>query len=660
MMVKSKKSTFKFIKDRIWRKINSWSSRHLSQAGREIMIKSILQSIPTYVMSIFLLPSTLIDEIEKMLNSFWWGHSGNNGRGLHWLSWERLSVSKDYGGMGFKNLQAFNIAMLGKQAWNLVTKPSSLITKLLKARYFPKCDFFDSSIGHNPSYVWRSIWSSKSVVQGGCKWSIGTGENISIWEQNWLKEGMSIPIPSDMQHVGDITTRAGLWNHVNAGLNTNNNIDDNLFSVLHRLDKDQQEFFSVMVWSIWKRRNNQVWDNITDSDQTVVERARHLITSWRDAQQIRSLTNTVQTVPQKMIWVKPSHGRYKCNVDASFSLTHNKVGIGMCIRDDHGRFVAARTQWVEPILDVEHGEAIGLLQALKWAVDLQLHDIDFEMDCKRVVDSLYSKRTYFSDLGAILGDCRTILASTLVNSHVKFIRRQANEVAHRLAGAATSFGRPKNGDELSSNLFVANCGAAVGICDDDIVSVFSKFGELNGVYAADDSCTRVIVSYSEVCSAQSALMALHGQPCPQLGGRSLYIRYSVLHPNPQGPIKEDVKIRNVNTKRCLGDLPSFLASILERISSCQTFKNVDPDSIVLDQLTVNEYPPGVGLSPHIDTHSAFEDLIFSLSLAVPCIMEFRQYEDGDWRPKVASSTTTKGESPEDASLHSTPQDRQSE
>ncbi|CAL5188342.1 unnamed protein product [Lathyrus oleraceus] len=266
------------------------------------------------------------------------------------------------------------------------------------------------------------------------------------------------------------------------------------------------------------------------------------------------------------------------------------------------------------------------------------------------------------------------------------------------------FGRPKNADELSSNLFVANCGQAVGISDNDIVSVFCKFGELNGVYAADDSGTRVIVSYSEVSSAQSALMALHGKPCPQLGGRSLYIRYSVLQPNPQDQVKDLVSvsmtaldlnipglylvhdfvsakeeeellqavdsrpwnclakrrvqhygyefcydIRNVNTKRCLGELPSFLSPILERISSCPTFKNVDPDSIVLDQLTVNEYPPGVGLSPHIDTHSAFEDLIFSLSLAGPCIMEFRRYEDGDWRPRVASSTVTKVESPEDGS-----------
>jgi len=38
------------------------------------MIKSVLQAIPSYVMSISRLPNTLLDEIEKMMNAFWWGH----------------------------------------------------------------------------------------------------------------------------------------------------------------------------------------------------------------------------------------------------------------------------------------------------------------------------------------------------------------------------------------------------------------------------------------------------------------------------------------------------------------------------------------------------------------------------------------------------------
>jgi len=163
------------------KKINSWSSRCFSQAGREVLIKSFLQSIPSYLMSVFLLPSgSLINEIKKMLNSFWWGHNSTNSRGLNWLSWERLSVPKVFGGMGFKGLKAFNMAMVGKQAWKLVSSLESLITCLLKSKYF------GASIGHIPSYVWRSIWSAKDVIRRGFQWSIGTGEHIPIWGHPWL------------------------------------------------------------------------------------------------------------------------------------------------------------------------------------------------------------------------------------------------------------------------------------------------------------------------------------------------------------------------------------------------------------------------------------------------------------------------------------------
>uniref|UniRef100_A0A251UCZ9 Putative oxoglutarate/iron-dependent dioxygenase n=1 Tax=Helianthus annuus TaxID=4232 RepID=A0A251UCZ9_HELAN len=80
-------------------------------------------------------------------------------------------------------------------------------------------------------------------------------------------------------------------------------------------------------------------------------------------------------------------------------------------------------------------------------------------------------------------------------------------------------------------------------------------------------------------------------------------------------------IRNVNTEQQLGALPSFVTCITEKVP---LFKKLDEAAdISLDQLTVNEYPRGVGLSPHIDTHSAFEGSIYSLSLLGSCIMEFR-------------------------------------
>ncbi|PNY09444.1 ribonuclease H [Trifolium pratense] len=63
--------------------MNSRRGRALSKAGKEVVIKSVLQAIPSYVMSMFILPSSFVDDIEKMLNVFWWGGGGNNNKGIH-------------------------------------------------------------------------------------------------------------------------------------------------------------------------------------------------------------------------------------------------------------------------------------------------------------------------------------------------------------------------------------------------------------------------------------------------------------------------------------------------------------------------------------------------------------------------------------------------
>jgi hypothetical protein len=85
MVGRSKKETFAYIKDRIWKRINSWRSRPLSRAGKEVMIKSVLQAIPAYIMNIYILPDALINDIERMLNAFWWG-GGSDNKGIRWLA----------------------------------------------------------------------------------------------------------------------------------------------------------------------------------------------------------------------------------------------------------------------------------------------------------------------------------------------------------------------------------------------------------------------------------------------------------------------------------------------------------------------------------------------------------------------------------------------
>ncbi|PNY15022.1 ribonuclease H [Trifolium pratense] len=86
----------------------------LKLAGKKVLIKSVAQAIHAYCMSVFLLPTSIADEIEKMLNSFWWGIKEERRHGIRWISWEKLTMRKEWGGMGFQHIHGFNLAMLGK------------------------------------------------------------------------------------------------------------------------------------------------------------------------------------------------------------------------------------------------------------------------------------------------------------------------------------------------------------------------------------------------------------------------------------------------------------------------------------------------------------------------------------------------------------------
>ena len=97
-----------------------------------------------------------------------------------------MYISKAYGGMGFQNLRAFNQAMLAKQAWRILSNLTSLVTRVLKSKYFPTGDVLNAKLGSLPSYSWRSIHSSLEVIKNGSRWRVGNGKLIHIWDDRWL------------------------------------------------------------------------------------------------------------------------------------------------------------------------------------------------------------------------------------------------------------------------------------------------------------------------------------------------------------------------------------------------------------------------------------------------------------------------------------------
>jgi len=212
---------------------------------------------------------------------------------------------------------------------------------------------------------------------------------------------------------------------------------------------------ATIMWSIWKCRNLKLWQQQIETDSQVFQRATHVLEEWRTTQRIRSSSSTQSITPQVQrlrqeedAWKKPTPGRYKCNIDASFSTSLSRVGLGMCLRDDDGAFVLARTEWFAPLCDIDVGEAVGLHTALDWLSNQQFDNVDFVLDCKRVVDCVNSSLDDSSEFGCIITACKQLLVDRFQNSHVEFSRRQENKVAHELAQAALSNPSPQVIDDV--------------------------------------------------------------------------------------------------------------------------------------------------------------------------------------------------------------------
>lgn len=127
--------------------------------------------------------------VESMFAKLWWGHCGEENR-IHWASWKHKCESKMVGGIGFRNLELFNLSLLTKQGWQLMQNSDSLFYDVFKVKYFLKTTFLKSQLGKNHSYAWRSIFATKDILLQGCIGWVGTGKNINLWEDRWVQANL--------------------------------------------------------------------------------------------------------------------------------------------------------------------------------------------------------------------------------------------------------------------------------------------------------------------------------------------------------------------------------------------------------------------------------------------------------------------------------------
>lgn len=155
-----------------------WMEQCLSTGGKEVLIKSVAQAIPTYLMSCFRLPRRLYEHINSLLRNFWWG-SKDGKQKTCWVAWDDTVKPKFFGGFGFRDIELFNLALLAKQAWRILQYENSLSARILKAVYFPMGDFLTANLGSSPLRIWRAIMDGREVLEQGIIRRIGTAESTN-------------------------------------------------------------------------------------------------------------------------------------------------------------------------------------------------------------------------------------------------------------------------------------------------------------------------------------------------------------------------------------------------------------------------------------------------------------------------------------------------
>lgn len=212
---RDKNKILRRVRERVQKRIDGWYCKFLSFAGKEVLIKAVLQAVPTYAMSVFKFPFGLCNKLNGLVAKFWWGKK--EGKGVYWKSWESLCSPKYEGSLGFRDFEKFNQAMVGKQAWRLIEFPNSLVSRVLKARYFANTSFMQATLGNNPSFIWRSILWGRELVEKGIISQIGNGATTKIYFDRWIPRPFLFKVWSphrlDCQAlVKDLMLPSGGWN----------------------------------------------------------------------------------------------------------------------------------------------------------------------------------------------------------------------------------------------------------------------------------------------------------------------------------------------------------------------------------------------------------------------------------------------------------------
>lgn len=205
-----KVSTWKPLVTKVRHRLDGWTNRFLNLGGRITLLKSVLSAICIFTMSFYRMPKKVVQILTSAFRNFLWGGVDNK-RHIPWIKWGVVTLPLDKGGLGVKDLDLFNKALINKWRWRILQGSKSLWFDILKARYGDIClqafgpgvkvkasqpcswwwkdilNIFTSSSTPSSSDI-AMVTSSLDPIVKGCKFVIRNGFHTSFWHAAWLDD----------------------------------------------------------------------------------------------------------------------------------------------------------------------------------------------------------------------------------------------------------------------------------------------------------------------------------------------------------------------------------------------------------------------------------------------------------------------------------------
>ncbi|KAA3477308.1 reverse transcriptase [Gossypium australe] len=369
MVGRRKKEAFQSILDKISLRIDGWSTRVLSQGGREVFIKSVLQAIPTYAMSCFLLPKTVCELIENKFARFWW----QKGAGRR-----------------------------AKQGWRLLMSPDSLVARVFKAKYFLDCSFRESNLGNSSSYAWRSIWTAKASLEKGLIWKVGTGENISIFEDSWIPNYSNDRLMSEFGNLQFV-------------------------KVADLIKSNEREWNKELISNTFPEVEAELILRIPLANEPHED-----VMAWKGELSGEFLGYASSSPEEIVKWRNPPGQSIKINFDAAFEERSRLSASGIVVRDSSGSVLLSSTALHKDVDSAVVAEAIACRRASQIGLNINQEVVIIEGDSLSIIKKCNKRDFDKSQVSSYIHDIH-ILKNRFKKVSFEFVPRSANNLAHTLA-----------------------------------------------------------------------------------------------------------------------------------------------------------------------------------------------------------------------------------